>query len=383
MNAISTIIKKTNYSFKSQKKFSNNKFSLKLNIFFLCFIIIMISLIILILIKINVDLIFSNVKIKRKMNSDDDSKSEEDIKFEYGILGLIVIVSFVVSLIYIGIVILILRKNEAESSSYNLLTMYSFCIVIPYIIATSLIIDKVPSSEIGFLIFTYLALIPIIIYGSVKKTFFFCCKISMKEFFAIFYMLPCRAIFYIFKDSEPCCCSCYSFCNDICSGRSGGSSRTTHDAMVVIGYATSSGNNEGVNVRSVSVSSSSSDNCLCFLCEYCCIFIYFILIGPVALINTILYYIGLVIITVIICILFIFYIIPLLIAYLFSKCLCCKSKEGKQEDKLTYSYYCERNVAPLALTFVIIILIILSFLTVLIWKNISKIKGIFINNYYS
>ena len=171
----------------------------------------MISLIILILIKINFNLIFSNVKIKRKMNSDDNSKSEEDIKFEYGILGLIVIVSFVVSLIYIGIVILILRKNEVESSSYNLLAMYSFCIVISYIIVTSLIIDKVPSSEIYYLIFIYIAPIPIIIYGLVKKTFFFCCKISMKEFFAIFYMMPCRAISSIFKDSEPCGCSCSFF----------------------------------------------------------------------------------------------------------------------------------------------------------------------------
>ena len=203
----------------------------------------------------------------------------------------------------------------------------------------------------------------------------------MREFFVIFYSIPCIAVSYIFRGGCSCsCCSCSSFCDDICPGGRTGStpSRATNEAMVVIGFAIASENNGGTPVRSVS--SSSSDGCCCCLCEYIFIFIYTISILPVSIFNTILYYIGLVAVSVIVCIFFLFYIFPLLIAYLFEKCLCCKPPEtvnNQEENKLTYSYYCKRNVAPLVLTFIIIILILLSIPTYFILKNLSKIKAYF------
>ena len=103
-----TIISKKDI-FRSRKGLHGNKFSFKLFIFLL-FIITMITLIILIINNTNNSLSSSTIKAKRRISSDDDSESSEEIEDEYRTYGLIDIISFIISLIYIGIVFLIFRK---------------------------------------------------------------------------------------------------------------------------------------------------------------------------------------------------------------------------------------------------------------------------------
>ena len=73
----------------------------------------------------------------------------------------------------------------------------------------------------------------------------------------------------------------------------------------------------------------------------------------------------------------------MLISFLCAKCCecCCKEDDNNDnnqiKDKLSYEYYCNRNKTPLVLTFLVIILLVLSFLVLLIMKYLLKIENKF------
>lgn len=379
-------------SIKSKCKFKNKR---KINIFNLISKLLLFLLYILIIILVifliknssnnsnsnNKNKSSSEIKSKRKMSSDSNNESTKEINKGYIILVFIAIIGLIISIIFIVILFLIFYKNNTNPESYNILLVYAFCIDIIYIILTWFLFGRVPSSQILFLIIPYLALIPIFIFLIIRKAICICCKISMKEYFKIFFSLPFIIVYSIFKGSSfscDCCCSC-------CYTDSS-SPRTTNEVMVIIGYARTDENigSSGHVTHTSSSDYSSGDICYLFChickCEYIFLFLYLILLGSAFIYNSVLYYIGLVCLSIIICIFFLFYIIPLLIAFLFAKCCCCEIIEeinNKENDKLSYSYYCNNNKTPLVFAFIIIILSILATAIIFILINISKIKEAF------
>jgi len=328
-----------------------------------------------------------DIKSKRKMSSDySNNKNMEEINNGYTIFGVIVILGTFISIIFIVILILIFYKDKSNSESYKIVLAYALCINITYIICASLLFGRVPSIQIGYLIIPYLTLIPIFIVLIIKKAFCFCCKISMKEYFNAFYFLPFIMISHIFKDSSCDCDCCSSFsCSCCCSDTYSSSRKSTNKVMVIIGYVRTEeniGSSRGVTHSSSSYSSGGGDCCFFFCeilkCHYIFFFLYMIFLGSAFIYNSDLYYIGLIALSIIICVCFLFYIIPLLIAFLFTKCFCCcdiiEEINNKDNDKLSYSYYCNNNKTPLVFAFILIILSILATAAIFILINITKIK---------
>ena len=110
-------------------------------------------------------------------------------------------------------------------------------------------------------------------------------------------------------------------------------------------------------------------------------FIYIIFALVTFPLNFVLYYLVLIAITVALIPFYFIYFFPLIISILFSKC-CFKGNNNNNNDnqitdKLSYEYFCNRNKAPLVITLLIIILIVLAISAILIMKYLLKMENFF------
>ena len=158
----------------------------------------------------------SNMKIKRKMSTyyyEPEYESEEEET--YASYGLIFILAFYSSLIYLISLMFKFFTNGVEKVIFYIVLIYTLFIDISYIIETSIIIGKISSSQIGYVITPYILISGILTFLLATKAICLCCKISIEEYFIIFFSLPLSHISIILNFT--CCCQeIGSYCCKIC-----------------------------------------------------------------------------------------------------------------------------------------------------------------------
>ena len=326
--------------------------------------------------------------IKRKMSTYNYGPKYESKEQEtYASYGLIFILVFICSFLYLISLILKFFTNGAEKIIFFIILIYAFFIDISYIIAASFIIGKIPSVQIGYVLSPYILLPAFITLLFVTKAICLCCKISMIDYLITFFSLPISHFSIILNFT--CCCT------ELGGRIPSSESNQGRNAITVIRFATSNNQINSVQERNIAHSNAGEysipffkkDDCLVECCCGClrifCYFLYLILALATFPLHFIFYYIGLIAVTVLLIPFYIIYIFPLLISFLCAKCCecCCKEDDNNDnnqiKDKLSYEYYCNRNKTPLVLTFLVIILLVLSFLVLLIMKYLFKIENKF------
>ena len=330
------------------------------------------------------------MKIKRKMSTyyyEPEYESEEEET--YASYGLIFILAFYSSIIYLISLMIKFYTNGVEKVIFYIVLIYTLFIDISYIIGASIIIGKIPSSQIGYVITPYIIIGPLLTFLLVTKSICLCCKISISEYFLIFFSLPILHISIILNFTP--------FCQEIGGSISNSEANQGRNAVIVVRFATTNTQTNSATDRNNTNSDNNGysypyfRNDDCFIMCFCgCLriifsFIYIILALVTFPLNFVLYYLGLIAITVALIPFYFIYIFPLIISFLFSKCCrCCKgidnnnnNNDNQITDKLSYEYFCNRNKAPLVLTLLIIILIVLSISAILIMKYLLKMENFF------
>ena len=139
----------------------------------------------------------SNMKIKRKMSTyyyEPEYESEEEET--YASYGLIFILAFYSSIIYLISLMIKFYTNGVEKVIFYIVLIYTLFIDISYIIGASKKKKKIPSSQIGYVITPYIIIGPLLTFLLVTKSICLCCKISISEYFLIFFFLY---LYYIFQ----------------------------------------------------------------------------------------------------------------------------------------------------------------------------------------
>ena len=332
----------------------------------------------------------------RKMNSYFyiETNPENNQKMDDSLLFFVIfIIFFIDSIIYIISLLLKIsafRNSDTNTEAYNIVLLYAFIINLFYLTLSGFAIIKykffqyifIPSNIILFLL---------LMMSILRKPSFCTCNISLSDLFKYLIDMPIGNISLLLN-------ICCGYCQDCGSGFSSSSSnrhivytiRPTSSNTESRTNTDSGGNGSSGNYLS---SSSSSDNCIgvliFILCKYLC-FLFDIIFQILSFgLNFILYYLGLLVFSIIALILWVFYIIPLLLASLFENIECCQKsdeeivinrnannnirntgnqnlnfnqtiiriKKAGRTPELSYSYYCKDNKKPLIATFFIIILL--------------------------
>ena len=332
----------------------------------------------------------SNTKIKRKMSTYYyEPKYESEEEEIYASYGLVFILAFYLSIIYLISLILKFYTNGVEKVIFYIVLIYTLFIDISYIVGASIIIGKIPSSQIGYVISPYALFCGIITFLLATNAICLCCKISIIDYLIIFFSLPISHISIILNFS--CCCQ------EIGGRISHFESNQGRNAVIVVRFATTNNQSNSATDRNNPYSNDNgysypyfrNDDCFVICCCGCLriffSFLYFILALVTFPLNFVLYYLGLIAITITLIPFYFIYIFPLIISFLFSKCCqcCCKNNNDNNNDnnqvndKLSYEYFCNKNKAPLVLTLLIIILVVLSISAIIIMKYLLKMENIF------